>query len=135
MADHCPKCGCSIPSIRLADHVKRCSATRSLPSLPGRGTPVRPRRAVRSTAAELEYRRLTEYYQQLSSKENEGLGAILNQRVRKPKSRIAGRSSSTASVAATSDQRSENEARAKEIAAMKARIAELEANLRNPSRS
>jgi len=90
---------------------------------------------VRSTAAELEYRRLTEYYQQLSSKENEGLGAILNQRVRKPKSRIAGRSSSTASVAATSDQRSENEARAKEIAAMKARIAELEANLRNPSRS
>lgn len=88
-----------------------------------------------STTAELEYRRLTEYYQQLSSKENEGLGAILSQHVRKPKSRNARRSLSSALVAAKSGQRDEDEARAKEIAAMKARIAELEAILRNRSGS
>ena len=128
MAEECPKCGCLVTSIRLADHVRHCTALRILP---GRGTPVWPRRAVGSTAAELEFRRIAEYYQQLWSKENGGLGAILRQRGRKPKTRNAGRSSSSALVAATSSQRGENQARAKEIAAMKARIVELEAILRN----
>lgn len=135
MAEECPKCGCLVTSIRLADHVKGCTALRILP---GRGTPVRPRRAVRSTTAELEFRRVAEYYQQLWSTENRGLGAILSQSRRKPKPRTTrntGRSSSPVLVAATSGQRGENDARAKEIAAMKARIAELEAILRNRSRS
>ena len=123
MAEECPKCGCPVPSIRLASHVRRCTALRSLP---GRGTPAKPRRPVRFTTAELESQRVAEYYQQLWNKENEDLDDILREQSRKSKPRNASSCMSSAPAPANSG---ENQTRAKEIAAIKARIAELEAIL------
>lgn len=128
MAEQCPKCGCPITSIRLADHVRRCTATQKLTG--SSGMAVRRRRAVRITTAELESRRVAGYYQQLWKKEDEDLDDILRGQGRKPKLRNPGPYSSPKSVTAAS---SDNQAREKEIAAMKGRIAELEAILRNRS--
>ena len=123
MAEECPKCGCRVPSIRLANHVRRCTALRSLP---GPGTPVKPRRPVRFTTADLESQRVAEYYQQLWNKENEDLDDILREQSRKSKPRNADPYTSSAPAPANSNQ---NQAGAKEIAAIKLRIAELEAIL------
>jgi len=127
MAEECPKCGCPVPSIRFADHVKRCTALRKLP---GRGTPVKPRRYVRSTTAELRAQTVAKYYQELWKKEDEDLDAMIRELCRDTsQSKTKPRASSATTAAANQGQ-----ARAKEIAAMKARIAELEAILRNRSR-
>ncbi len=128
MAEECPKCGFSVPSIRLAEHVSRCKATQKLTG--SSGMAARRRRGARITTAELESRRVAEYYQQLWKKEDEDLDDILREQGRKPKLRSPGPYSPGKSVAAPS---SDTPAREKEIAAMKARIAELEGILRNRS--
>jgi len=87
---------------------------------------VKPRRPVRFTTAELESQRVAEYYQQLWNKENENLDDILREQSRKSKPRNADRCASSAPAPANSNQ---NQAGAKEIAAIKLRIAELEAIL------
>ena len=85
MAEECPKCGFSVPSIRLAEHVSRCKATQKLTG--SSGMAARRRRGARITTAELESRRVTEYYQQLWKKEDEDLDDILREQGRKPKLR------------------------------------------------
>jgi hypothetical protein len=74
MADECPKCGYRYPSIKLADHVRRCKAAKKVTSSSWWYG------SSRMNAAQIEAARVAAYYEELRKKQDADMDAVLRQR-------------------------------------------------------